>query len=128
MEIVIKAASALLIGSVLALVLKKDSPIMALLLTAAAVFAAVSLSAGALEEITEFLRTLSDEAGVTSAGVSAVLKTTGIAIVTKIASGVCRDASQTAASEAVELTGSIAALFTAMPFMRAVFDMVKSLL
>jgi stage III sporulation protein AD len=128
MEIIVKSAIAVIVGSILALLLKKDSPVMAFAVTAVMVCAVVYLAAGVWDEIAEFIYLLSETAGVSSAALTAVLKTVGIAIVTKIASDVCRDASQNAAATSVELAGSAVALYVAMPFMKTVFGMVESLM
>lgn len=128
MDIVIKAAAVAITGAVLSLILKKDGPATALLVSVAAGLTAMYLASSFWGDIIEFTELLSDSAGVTPAAISAVLKTMGIAIVTKIAADICRDASQSAAASSVELAGSAAAMYAALPFIKTVFEMIKNLM
>ena len=128
MELLVKASAAAVIGAALALLLRKNSPETALLLSAAAAMAALALALRALRPAVELLRELTEEAGVEPAALSAVLKATGIAVVTRLAADVCRDAGQSASASAVELCGAAGALYVAIPLMKTVLGMVEELL
>ena len=56
--------------------------------------------------------------------IAPVMKCAAIAIVTKLASELCRDSSQSAVASSVELAGSICALSVAMPL---IISMLKTI-
>lgn len=126
MELLIKAAAIAAVGVVLTLVLKKNSPETAILMTLALCCLLLYLTLDVLGNITDFITELSDFAGVTSAAISVVLKTVGIAIVTKLVSSVCSDAGQSSVASALEIVGAAAALYVALPLMKSVFEMINS--
>lgn len=127
MEILLKCAAAAVTGAVICLAVKKSAPEMALLLAICVVTAVMYLGMTAAEDITDFLKTLSDLGGVSSSSVSIVLKTVGIGIVARFAADVCRDAGQAAAASAVEFAGAVSAVFVALPLMKTVLSMISSL-
>ena len=57
-----------------------------------------------------------------------VLKCLAIAIITKITSELCRDASQNTASAAIELLGTVCALSVAMPLIVSMLKTVGGLI
>lgn len=76
---------------------------------------------GALRELAELIKSM------TSSGelfIAPVMKCAAIAIVTKLASELCRDSSQSAVASSVELAGSICALSVAMPL---IISMLKTI-
>ena len=84
------------------------------------VLAAVSFTAP-LRELAELIKSM------TSSGelfIAPVMKCAAIAIVTKLASELCRDSSQSAVASSVELAGSICALSVAMPL---IISMLKTI-
>ena len=128
MDVLLKAAGLAVAGSALALVLKKDSPEISLLLTAAVGIVVLHIALTQLKSAAEFASELTRLTDIPSASVSAVMKAVGIAVVTRFASDVCRDSGQTAAASSVELAGTAAALFVALPLMETAVNMIKSLL
>ncbi|MBR2831653.1 MAG: stage III sporulation protein AD [Oscillospiraceae bacterium] len=128
MDALMKAAAAAVTGAVLALLLKKHSPETALVLSLAAAVTAVLLALPAVRAAVEFIDELADAAGLEPAVLAAVLKSVGIAVVTRLAADVCRDAGQSASASAVELCGAAGALYVAIPLMKTVLKMVEGLL
>ena len=128
MEILLKASAIAVTGGALALVLKKNSPDMALLLTVAVACCTVYLAASLMRDTVGFMTDLTQLTGIPSPAVSAVMKAAGIGVVTRLTADVCKDAGQTAPASAVELTGAAAALFAALPLMKSVLEMIRSLL
>ena len=59
---------------------------------------------------------------------SVVLKATGVAILCRLASDVCRDAGESALASAVEVCGSVTVLCIALPLIKAVMQMINSLI
>ena len=127
MEIILRGAVIAVIGSILALLLRKYAPETALLTVLAAGLSVLWLSTGVCERITASIRTIADEGGIASIYVAPVLKCVGIGLVTHLASQVCRDAQQGSAASAVELCGTFCALYVSLPLIESLFSMVEKL-
>ena len=123
-----QAAAVCVTGALLALVLKQGSPVLGLALTVAAA-AVVLLSLGeALGQLTAFLEELGRRSGLAPALLAPLYKTVGIAMVVKAGGDLCRDAGESALAGVVETAGSVCALLTALPLLRAVLDTLVKLL
>lgn len=128
MEQVMRAAAVCVVGALLALVLKKGTPSLALLLSIG-VAAVVMLSLGeALGELTVFFRELGEQSGLSRDMLAPLFKITGIALVVKAGSGLCRDAGESALAGAVETAGSVCGLLAALPLLRAVLKLLLGLI
>ncbi len=128
MEILIKTADVCIPAALLAATLRKDSPVMAMLIALAAGCVILFTSVGAVREVSDFVREVAEEANVSGTVLAVLLKTVGIALIARIASDLCRDAGLGAAASAAELAGTAAALYAALPVMQGVFHMIKELL
>ena len=128
MDVLVKVLAVAVTGSVLGLVIKKNSPEMALLLTIALAVFAVSLSAKIVSEILEFVKSVSDAAGISPSVLAIVLKTVGIAVVTKISADISKDAGQLSVASNVEFAGAAVALYIALPLFKTVVSMIDSLI
>lgn len=82
----------------------------------------------AMQEITGMLRSMAEMAGLSEAIVEPVFQTVGIAIVTKLAAELCRDAKESGIATFVELAGAVAALLLALPLLRLVLELIGGLL
>ena len=71
---------------------------------------------------------LAETGGLSVQVVEPVLKTAGIAIAARLASGFCKDAQEEGLGAAVELAGTALALAAALPLMTAVLDVLAQLL
>ncbi len=127
MEILVKIAAVAVVGAILCLVIRKNSPEMGLLLTIALALIAISLAFDVISNVTDFLKALAETAEISPAVLSIVLKTVGIAVVTKLAADVCRDAGQTSVASGVELAGAFSALYISLPLFKTVIGMIDSL-
>ncbi len=128
MDLLIKIAAVCVPAALIAAVLRKDSPAMAMLVALAAGCVIIFSTLGAVGELGGFLREVADTAGVSSTVLSVLMKTVGIALVTGMASDLCRDAGLAAAASASQFAGSAAALYVAMPLMRGVLRMIRELI
>ena len=128
MDVLLKTEAVAVIGAGLGLVLKKNTPEVSLLLAIGVSCAILGFASVLLEDVLDFINSLSELTEIPSASVSAVLKAVGIGIVSRLASDVCKDSGQSAAASSVELAGTVAALFVALPLMKAVLEMIRSLL
>jgi stage III sporulation protein AD len=127
MAILIKIAAVAVAGTVLGLVIKKNSPEMALMLTVSLALVALYLAFDTIKNVTDFVTSLADAAQISPVVLAIVFKAVGISIVTKLSSDVCRDAGQSSVASGIELAGAFAALYIALPLFKTVMDMIKSL-
>ena len=127
MEQVFQVTGLCAVGALLALVVKRGSPELALLLTMAAVTAVLLLLAGSLGELLDFLREVGEASGLSEDIFIPLYKTMGIALVVKAGSSLCRDAGESALGAAVEMAGTVCALLVALPLLRAVLALLMEL-
>lgn len=111
-----------------ALVVKREAGGAALVLGLAAGAVILGQVLGAAEAVRALMDELGERAGLSPAVLDPVIKTLGIAILTRISSEVCRDAGESGIAAAVETAGAVLALWIALPLLRAVLDTVTSLL
>lgn len=128
MDFLIKGSVIGVIASVIGLMLKKNVPEFALLLTISAATAILCFAFAVLGDVKDFVYEVAEKGSVSSALLSPVLKCVGISVCAKLASDVCKDAGYAASASAVELVASAAALYAALPLMRTVLKMTESFL
>jgi len=128
MEMLIRVMAIAVVGSVIGLVVKKSSPEMSLLLTISVAVFALYLAFEVIGGVVGFIRSLAETAGISPAVLGVVLKTVGIAIVTKLTSDICRDAGQSGVAAGVEAAGTITAVYIALPLLESVISMINSLI
>lgn len=128
MDTVMKAAGVGILAVLLASVLKKESPALALLVCVGAACAVLPAVLREIGQVVGAVNGMADAAGVSAAVTAAVWKTTAISAVTRFASAVCADGGQASAAAAVELAGCAAAVCAALPLMETVLEMVGVLL
>lgn len=128
MEIVARAAAVAVVGSILALLLRKYTAEQSLLLTVVTGLLIVWISASVASGILEVLRRLAEKNAVSSVYTTPVLKCVGIGLVTHLASQICRDAQQGSVGAAVELCGTLCALYVSLPLIESLLSTVEKLL
>ena len=117
-----------MVGSVLALLLKKTTPELSLMAALATGLAVLWLSVrmcGSIIEVYGSMLSLSDTAAVYT---TPVMKCVGIGLITNLAGQVCRDAQQGTAASAVELCGVFCALYTALPLVESLLSVIEKLI
>ncbi|NLL39736.1 MAG: hypothetical protein GX254_09165 [Clostridiales bacterium] len=126
MEILIKAAAIGIVASIIGLVVKKNSPEMALILTVSAGIIIIGLAVTMFSGLKNFIEDLADTAGISQAIILPVIKTIGIAIAGRIASDICSDAGYSSSASAIELVAAVSAIYVSMPLMKMVIQMLQS--
>ena len=111
-----------------ALLLKKYTPELAFSLALAAGCVLLSLALGWMEEIAALLSELGETAGLSPALFAPVLKVTGIALVSRWAAALCRDAGEGGLAAFVETAASALALVVCVPLLEAVLSAITQLL
>ena len=128
MDIIFRAAAAAVIGSILALLLRRYTPELSLLLAIVTGAFILWICAGIASHVTDTLRSVSEGADIPSSYVSPVMKCIGIGLVTNLSAQICRDAQQGSVAAGVELCGTLCALAVSLPLIRAILSTVEKLL
>lgn len=127
MEVLIKTAAAAVVASAVCLLLRRSNAEMAVPVSVAVCAGAVVLSAGLLRPVMELLGSAREMSGLSDALFYPVIKSVGIGICTRISADLCRDSGQGAMAGCVELAGAVCALYTALPLMETLLDMLEEL-
>ena len=128
MEDILKIAAATVAAAVCAVVVKQRAQEVGLVLSLAAGALVLTMALGAVESVRALMDELGEAAGLSPAVLAPVLKTVGIAILTRIAAELCRDAGEGGIAAAAETAGAAAAVLTALPLLRAVLSTITGLL
>lgn len=128
MEQIFQVTGLCLVGALLAVILKKGSPELSLLLVIAAVVTVLLFLSDALEELMSFLREIGSASGLSSDLFVPLYKTAGIALVVKVGGSLCRDAGESALASVVELAGTVCALLVSLPLLQAVLNLLLELM
>lgn len=124
----LKITAVAVAAAVCAVVVKKNAREVGLLLSLTAGALLLSMVLGAVESVRALMDELGKAAGLSPAVLTPVIKTVGIAILTRIAAEVCRDAGESGIAAFVETAGAALALAVALPLLRAVLDTIMGLL
>lgn len=125
---VVKIAAAAVAAALCAVVVRKQSPEIALALGLGACALIVLYCSGALADVMELADKLARAGGLSPQVVEPVVKAAGIAIVSRLAADFCKDAQEGGLASAVELAGTALALAAALPLMSAALDTLVKLL
>lgn len=104
--------------------LRKQTPEQALLLTIAILAVAAARCVSLAMPLMEELRALFDRAGIEPIYLSILLRTLAAALVTRLCADLCKDGGSQALASAVETSGAVAALAIAMPLLKAVVELL----
>lgn len=128
MEEMLKVAAVAVTAALCAMVLQKQVQELALVLALAAGVLILAFSMDALRGLRAMMDTLASTAGLSGSILSPVVKTVGIAVVTRITAELCRDAKEGGIAAFVETAGAAMALFVALPLLEAVLSTITGLL
>ncbi len=81
-----------------------------------------------IREIVELLNQMMVWSGMSEDIFAPLLKTLGIALICRVGGDLCRDAGQTAMASLVEMGGSFGAILVSIPLLRAVWEMLQSMI
>lgn len=128
MESVVKIAVIAVAGALCVVVVKKQAPEIGLVLGLLAGVAILFLVMPSLRSIKELMEQLAETASISPAVLTPVIKTVGIAIITKLAAEICRDVKEGGIASFVETAGAASALAVCIPLIKTVLDMIGELL
>ena len=124
----LRLAAIAVTAALCAAVVRKGAAELGLVLAMVAGAILLSASLDALSAVRDLMDLLSDTAGLSPAVVAPVVKTTGIAILTRLAAELCRDAKESGIAAFVVTAGAACALCAALPLLETVLTMVTGLL
>lgn len=128
MDLLYKTAAAMLLASLMALLIRKTNPELALLINLMAVtlafFAAGSYAFG-IRDLSDTVKTMMHGKGNY---VDPILKCVAVSFVTRISSDLCKDSAQSASASALEVLGTVCAMGIAMPLILNVLMTIGGLL
>ncbi len=127
METVLQIAAVCLVGAVLAAVLRQRSPEAALLLGLAVCAVVGALLLRGLADVLDMLEDLAAAGGLPPELLAPLVKTLGIALVSRLGTEICRDAGQGAMAAVLETTGAFGAVLVSLPLVRAAWELLRSL-
>lgn len=111
----------------LALLVKKNTPELALMIALATGIAVFWLTVTMCGSIADMIVRAVEISGSASVYVTPVMKCVAIGLITNLASQVCKDAQQGTAASSVELCGVFCALYAAMPLVESLLSVVERL-
>lgn len=121
-------AAAGIVVALCAVVVRQRTPEIAVALTAAACLLLLWNTLPLLETIRDVLEELAGLADISPTVLRPMLQTVGLALVTKLAAAVCRDAGEGSVAAFVETAGAAAAVLVALPLLKMVLQLVIELL
>jgi len=124
MAVYVKALALVLMTGLAALLLKKNAPELALLLSLAAALAVSLAAANYAAGLRDILLRMEELIPDASDTVAPLVKCAGIGVVTKLGGALCRDCSQNAGAVALELLGTVCAFAVALPLLQSVLNAV----
>ena len=128
MDLMVKVAAGAITAAVLGVVLRKNTPELALLLALAAGQWMVALVADGLGAVGALMEELTSLAGLSEELLEPVVKTVALSILTRLTAEVCKSAGEGGVAAFVETAGTVLALVVALPLVRAVVLMMTEML
>lgn len=117
-----------LVAALCAVVVRKQAPDIGLVLAMCGVAIILAFAMGLFEPVRTLMDELGERAGLSAEVLTPVVKTVGIAVLTRVAAELCRDAQEGGLASAVEVAGGACALLTCFPLLKAVLQLVLDLL
>ena len=127
MDIVIKGAAVGIISSVCALLIKKSNQEIGLVIAISASAVICIAAAELFGSISDLIRYAISKSGLSSAIFLPIIKCVGIAIIVNISASLCKDAGQAGIASAVDVLGAAAAVFTALPLIKSLIEIIGEL-
>lgn len=111
-----------------AVVVRQKAPELAVVLVMAGCVLLLWETLPVLETIRDVLEELAALADLSPQVLRPMLQTVGLAVVTRLAGALCRDAGESGLAAFVELAGAAAAVLVALPLLKMVLQLVGELL
>ncbi len=127
MDLMVKAVAVAFLGSLFCLALRRYVPELSLLLGIVTGASVLLLLVGAWEQVYMGLDMLMSYTGLDASLTAPVVKVTVIAVLTRLASQICRDAGEGTVAVCCELAGTVGALAAVMPLLERILELIVGL-
>lgn len=117
-----------LITTLFLIILRKEKPVMAVLLSIAFSVLIFSAMMGKLTSIIEVLKEISRRAEMNYFFLSTILKILGIAYLAEFASAICQDAGEQAVAKKIEFAAKIIIAVLTLPIMVAILESLMQIM
>ena len=128
MEPMWKITAICLIGSILAVLVKKTGPDIAIAVSVAVIGTVSVMLLQLGRETLSHLRQMLELSGLMPELFRPVVKIMGIALLSRLGSDLCRDTGEIAIASLVEIFGAFGSVVVSLPLFAAVWDMLRSML
>lgn len=128
MELFLQLTALTLVGVVLALVVGRHTPQMAMLVTLAVCCVVAAGAMELLEPVTALLSEIRRIGGLDPELVSVLLKAAGIGMVAELAGLICADAGEQAMARVLHILSNAAVLWLSVPLLRELITLVEEVL
>ena len=128
MELPIKICGVLLVCCCIALMIRRRSPELSLMLSMAAVTLVIGATVSLFKPVTDLWEKTRELYGVGEVYLLPVVKCCASALIARLTADLCREASQSAAASAVEFLGLLCALGAAMPLVGNMLSVIGEML
>ena len=132
METVVQIAAVCLAAAILGAVLRQHSPETAAVLGLAVCAVAGGAGGGGRRlrgraEVLDMLEELAAAGGLPEGLFTPLVKTLGIALVSRLGGEICRDAGQGAMAAVLDTAGAFGAVLVSLPLVRAAWELLRTL-
>lgn len=128
MDIVFRCAGAVLISTVVVTVLNRQNKDMATVLQMAVCAMLLLTAVNCLSPVLDFLSELEELGGFEPGLVEVLIKITGIALITEIASLICADAGNASLGKGLQMVAAAVILYLAIPAFTSLLKLLRDLL
>ena len=128
MEPMWKITAICLIGSILAVLVKKTGPDIAIAVSVAVIGTVSVMLLQLGRETLSHLRQMLELSGLMPELFRPVVKIMGIALLSRLGSDLCRDTGEIAIASLVEIFGAFGSVVVSLPLFAAVWDMLRAML
>ena len=117
-----------IIAAVLSVIIKKERPEFAVLISIAAGIIIIAMSYGDLLAVIETTKAVIDKSGIPPQYITTLLKITGVAFLTEFAASIAKDAGELSIADKIQFAGKIFIITLTAPLFLALLNMITGLL
>ena len=128
MDSMIKIAAVAILAAVLCLLLRQNEKAMALGVSVLSCVAVLLLGVRFFQPIWAVIQKLEELSGLSGSVTKPLFKVVGIGILTQVAGSVCSEAGEGALAKAVEISGTVLAVYVSLPLLTSVLSLVEKLI
>ena len=115
-------------AAVLSVIIKKERPEFAVLISIAAGVVILAMSYGDLKAVIETVKAVTEKSGIPSQYIVTLLKIIGVAFLTEIGGSIAKDAGETSIAEKIQFAGKVFIIALTAPLFLALLNMITGLL